>query len=219
MKKLGLLIVLLTLGAACHGIHHGVSGSGKLVQEKRNVGSFNSISTEGAFDIEVVCQKPQDVEISGDDNILPLVTTEVSNNVLHVRNLRNYSTSQPLTLRISTPDLVGIHSSGAGTIEVSGLKNDRFEIDVNGAPTIKASGETKALKIDTNGAGKVDTYKLRAARVEVESKGVSGVEVYAAEQLDVTVSGPSHVTYRGNPVVNKTVHGPGSVEKKESEGS
>ena len=219
MKKLGLLILLLTLGAACHGIRHGVSGSGKLLKEKRNVGSFNSISTEGAFDIEVVCQKPQDVEISGDDNILPLVTTEVSNNVLHVRSLRNYSTSQPLTLRISTPDLVGIHSSGAGTIEVSGLKNDRFEIDVNGAPTMKASGETKALKIDTNGAGNVDTYKLRAARVEVESKGVSGVEVYAAEQLDVTVSGPSHVTYRGNPVVNKTVHGPGSVEKKESEGS
>lgn len=219
MKKFGLLIVLLTLGAACHGIRHGVSGSGKLLKETRNVGSFNSISTEGAFDIEVVCQKPQNVEISGDDNILPLVTTEVSNNVLHVRNLSNYSTSQPLTLRISTPELVGIHSSGAGTIEVSGLKNDRFEIDVNGAPTIKASGETKVLKIDTNGAGNVDTYKLRAARVEVESKGVSGVEVYAAEQLDVTVSGPSHVTYRGNPVVNKTVHGPGSVEKKESEGS
>jgi putative autotransporter adhesin-like protein len=219
VRKLGLLILLIALGAACHGIHRGVSGSGKLLKEKRNVGSFNSISTEGAFDIEVVCQKPQDVEISGDDNILPLVTTEVSNNVLHVRNLRNYSTSQPLTLRISTPDLVGIHSSGAGTIEVSGLKNERFEIDVNGAPTIKASGETKALKIDTNGAGNVNTYKLRAARVEVESKGVSGVEVYAAEQLDVTVSGPSHVTYRGNPVVNKTVHGPGSVEKKESEGS
>ena len=167
----------------------------------------------------MVCQKPQELEISGDDNILALVTTEVSNNVLHVRNLRNYSTSEPLTLRISAPDLVGIHSSGAGTIEVSGLKNDRFEIDVNGAPTIKASGETKALKIDANGAGKIDTHKLRAARVAVESKGVSGVEVYAAEQLDVTVSGPSHVIYRGNAVVNKTVHGPGSVEKKESEGS
>ena len=219
MKKLGLLIVLIALGAACHGIHRGVLGSGKLLKEKRNVGSFNSISTEGAFDIQVVCQKPQEVEISGDDNILPLVTTEVSNNVLHVRNLRNYSTSEPLTLRISAPDLVGIHSSGAGTIEVSGLKNDRFEIDVNGAPTIRVSGETKALKIDANGAGTIDTHKLRAARAQVESKGVSGVEVWAAEQLDVTVSGPSHVTYRGSPVVNKTVNGPGSVEKRESEGS
>jgi hypothetical protein len=194
-------------------------GSGKLLKEKRNVGSFDSISTEGAFDIEVVCQKPQEVEISGDDNILPLVSTEVSNNVLHIRNLRNYSASQPLTVRISLPDLVGIHLSGAGNIEVSGLKNDKFEIDVSGAPTIMASGETKALKIDASGAAKIDTHKLRAARVEVDSKGVSGVEVYAAEQLDVTVSGPSHVIYTGNAVVNKTVHGPGSVEKKESGGA
>jgi hypothetical protein len=219
VKNFALLLVLIALGTACHGIHRGVLGSGKLLKEKRDVGSFDSISTEGAFDIEVVCQKPQEVEISGDDNILPLVSIEVSNNVLRVRNLRNYSTSEPLTLRISAPDLVGIRSSGAGTIEVSGLKNDRFEIEVNGAPTIKASGETKALKIDANGAGKIDAHKLRAARVEVDSKGVSGVEVYATEQLDVTVSGPSHVIYRGNPVVNKTVHGPGSVEKKESEGA
>jgi len=219
VKKLALLVVLIALGAACHGMHHRVQGSGKRLKETRNLGSFNSISTEGAFDIEVVCQKPQEVEISGDDNILPLVTTEVSNNVLHIRSLRNFSASAPLTLRISALDLVAIHSSGAGTIEVSGLKNDQFEIEVNGAPTIKASGETKVLKIDANGAGNIDAHKLRAARVAVESKGVSGVEVYAAEQLDVTVSGPSHVLYRGNPVVHQTVHGPGSVEKKESEGA
>jgi hypothetical protein len=55
--------------------------------------------------------------------------------------------------------------------------------------------------------------------VVVDSNGVSKVEVYAAEQLDVTVSGPSHVIYEGDPVVKQTVHGPGSVEKKESDGS
>ena len=74
MKKLVLLIVLVVLGAGCH-LHHGVAGSGKRQKEKRGVGSFTSISTEGAFDVEVVCQKPQSLEIEGDDNVLPLVTT------------------------------------------------------------------------------------------------------------------------------------------------
>jgi hypothetical protein len=219
VKKLVLLIILIAIGAGCHVIHDGVPGSGKLKTEKRNVGSFSSISTEGAFDIDVVCQKSQDVEITGDDNILPLISIEVSNDVLHVKSLRSYSASEPVTLKISVPDLAGIYSAGAGTIEVSGLKNEKFEIDVKGAPTIEAAGETKSLKIDANGAAKIDTHRLRASRVEVESKGISGVEVYAAEQLDVTVSGPSHVIYHGGAVVNKTVHGPGSVEKKESEGS
>jgi hypothetical protein len=219
VKKSVLLIGLILLATGCHRLHHEIAGSGKLQKEKREVGTFTSISTEGAFDIKIVCQKPQSLEIEGDDNILPLVSIEVSNDVLQVRNLRDYSTSEPITLRISVPDLEGIHSSGAGTIEVSGVKNEKFEVEANGAPTIRASGETKVLRIEANGAGKIDTHKLRAAQVEIDSKGVSKVEVYAAEQLDVTVSGPSHVIYEGDAVVKKTVNGPGSVEKKENEGS
>jgi hypothetical protein len=217
VKKCVLLVILIALVAGCRGMHHGVAGSGNRHSEKRNVGACSSISTEGAFDIEVVCQKPQDVEIKGDDNVLPLITTEVSNNVLHIKSLRGYSVSEPITLKISVPDLIGIHSSGAGTIEISGLKNEKFDIDATGAPTIRASGETKTLKIDASGAGKVDTHRLRATDVEVDAKGVAGIEVYAREHLDVTVSGPSHVIYQGDAVVNKTVNGPGSVEKKESE--
>jgi hypothetical protein len=38
------------------------------------------------------------------------------------------------------------------------------------------------------------------------------------DYLDVTVSGPSQVTYEGDPVVHKTMHGPGGVEKKGSSG-
>ncbi len=63
----------------------------------------------------------------------------------------------------------------------------------------------------------IDTNKLRAANVVVDTKGVSKVEVYAIEKLDVTVSGPSTVIYKGNAVVNETINGPGSVRKKESE--
>jgi hypothetical protein len=219
VKRILLLMVLISLVSGCHRIHSGIAGSGKLQKQKRDVGSFNSISTEGAFDLEIVCQKPQSLEIEGDDNVLPLVSTEVSNNVLHIKNLRGYSVSEPITLRISVPDLEGISASGAGKIEVSGVKNEKFVIDASGAPTIKAAGETKVLNVDASGAGKIDTHKLRAARVVVESKGVSKVEVYAAEQLDVTVSGPSNVIYEGDAVVNKTVNGPGSVEKKASGGS
>jgi hypothetical protein len=219
VKKLGLLLILLALAAGCHRLHDEIPGSGKVQKEKREVGSFTSISTEGAFDIHIVCQKPQGIEIEGDDNILPLVSTDVSHNELRIKNLRGYSTSQPVTLRISLPDLQGLNSSGAGAIEISGLKNEKFEINANGAPTIRVAGETRNLIIDANGAGNIDTHKLRAARVAVDSKGISTVEVYAGEQLEVTVSGPSYVTYHGNPVVHQTVNGPGTVEKKESEGS
>lgn len=220
MKKFAVLIVLIAFAAGCHhGIFNQVAGSGKRQKQTREVPPFTGISTEGAFNIEVVSQQPLSLEIEGDDNILPLVSTDVSSNVLHIKSQRSYSVSEPIRLKINVPNLDGISVSGAGSIEVKGLKNDKFEIDVNGAPTIRVSGETKLVDIKTNGAARIDTHKLRAARGVVNSNGVSKVDVHASDQLDVSVSGPSKVTYQGNPVVNKSVNGPGSVQKKESEGS
>lgn len=217
MKKIVMLIVLMSLAVGCHhGLLNQVRGSGNRQKQSRAVGPFTSISTEGAFEIEVVSQKPLSIEVEGDDNILPLVSTEVSSNVLHIKNQGSYSVSEPIVLRISVPNLEGISASGAGAFEIEGLKNDKFEIDVNGAPTIRVSGETKLVDIKTNGAGKIDTHRLRAGRAVVDSNGVSNVSVYAADELDVKVSGPSHVTYEGDPVVNKNVNGPGSVTKKQS---
>ena len=215
MKKIVLLLLVVSLVTACrHGLINQVSGSGNRQNQKREVASFTSISTNGAFHIEVVAQKPLALEIEGDDNILPLVNMEVSNNVLHIKPGQNYSVREPIIIRIAVPNLEGVTSNGAGKIDVTGLKNDKFEIGLNGATAIRVSGETKLVEIDTNGAGKIDTNKLRAARAVIDSKGVSTVEVHAADQLDVTISGPSSVIYSGDPVVNKTVNGPGSVQKR-----
>jgi putative autotransporter adhesin-like protein len=221
MKKLLALLVLAPLVAA--GCHHGfrseVQGSGKRERQKRDIASFTSISAEGAFFIDVVCQKDQSLEIEGDDNVLPLVTTEVSGNVLRLRNSKSYSVSEPITLKISVPNLEALSVNGAGKFQVTNVNNEKFEIDSNGAAVISVSGTTKVIDIDTNGAAKIDTHNLRASHGIVDSKGVSKVDLGVADQLDVTVSGPSIVTYKGDPTVNKTIHGPGKVQKRADEGA
>jgi hypothetical protein len=151
--------------------------------------------------------------------VLPLVTTEVSSNVLHLNNSKSYAVNQPIVVRISVPNLEGLTVNGAGKLDITQLENERFEIDANGAPSINVSGSTKLVDIDTNGAAKIDTHNLRAARAVVDSKGVSKIDLGVSDQLDVTVSGPSQVTYRGDPVVNKTIHGPGKIEKRRNEGA
>ena len=130
--------LLLSFSACHHG--KGVQGSGVRKTEKRDLGAFKSIETNGAFEVEVTCQQAPSFEIEGDDNILPLITTDVSNNVLHLKSSQNYSVAEPIELRISLPNLDALSVSGAGNIEVTGLKGERFVIDANGAPQIKASG-------------------------------------------------------------------------------
>jgi hypothetical protein len=221
MKKLALLFLSFPLLAV--GCHHGmraeIKGSGKRVVEKRNVTPFTSISTEGAFSIEVTCQKDLSLEVEGDDNVLSVVTTEVSNNVLRLRNTKNYSSSEPVKFRISVPDLESLAVDGAGHIDIKGLNNEKFEINADGAPSISVAGKTKLINIDTSGAGKIDTHNLHAVRGVVESKGVAQIELDVTDQLDVTVSGPSSVYYRGDPKVNKTINGPGKVERRGGEGA
>jgi len=217
MKSFYLLLVLLLVvpAAACkHGLHSGIRGTGKREVQKRTVTAFTSISTEGAFNIEVKCQKELGVEVEADENILPLVTTEVSTNVLYLKNTANYSVREPVTIRISVPDIEGLTVSGAGTIDISDMKNDKFEIDSSGAPSIKVSGVTKLVDIDTSGAARIDTHNLRASHAIVDSKGVSKVDLDVRDQLDVKISGPSFVTYEGDPTVNQSISGPGKLQQK-----
>ena len=220
MKKLLVLVVLLpVLFAGCHHGLASVKGSGNRVTQKRDVPAFTAISTDGAFDIEVVCQKNLGLEIEADDNLFPFIETAVSGNTLHLRPTRNYSAEDAPKIRITVPNIEAFSANGAGKIQISGVNNDKLQVSLNGAPTFTASGTTKMIGVDTNGAAKVDTHNLRAAHAIVDSKGVSKVDLGISDQLDVNVSGPSHVTYKGDPVVNKTVHGPGKVEKRADEGA
>jgi len=220
MKRIVLILLLVSLGVGCsRGLLNQVRGSGNRQREERKVAAFTSIVTDRAFDITVVSQKQYALEIEGDDNVLPMIGTDVSGNVLHIKNKSSYSVSQPIKIAISVPNLEAVTSNGAGRIKITDLNNDRFEVDVNGAPALEASGETKFLQVKANGAGNIDTHRLRATRADVNSNGVAQIDLYAREHLDVVVSGPSNVTYEGDPVVNKTINGPGTVQKKASQGS
>ena len=221
MKKLALLVSLMMVAAGCH---HGarfveLTGSGKRELQKRTVAPFTSISAEGAFTIEVTCQKEQSLEVEGDDNLLDFVTADVSGNILRLKNTKNYSASEPIKFRISVPNLDGLSVSGGGHIEIKNLNNDKFEIDTNGAPNIVVSGKTKVIDVSENGAGKIDAQNLHASRGVVDTRGAGRVDVDVADQLDVTVQGPASVTYKGDPVVNKKIQGPGKVERRGTEGA
>jgi hypothetical protein len=202
-------------GLSCRYIGKGVRGSGNRKTEKRELASFKSLEAAGAYEVNIVCQLPQSFEIEGDDNLLPLIKTDVTDGVLRIHSEEQYNASRPIVIRISVPDLEKFTSAGAGDVHVSGVKNNQLILSNTGAANIEASGETKFVEIATSGAGNIETENLRAERAKVSVSGAANVDVYASQQLDVSVSGIGSVTYSGNPpVVNKSISGIGSVSKK-----
>ena len=221
MKRIAIVLTFalsaLFMLSGCH--IGGVRGSGVRKTEKRDLASFTSIETSGAFEVEVNCQKPPSFEIEADDNLLPMVQTEVRGGVLHVSTTKGYSSSGGIILRITVPDLESVKNTGAGKFRVSDLKNDSFEIQSTGAAQVVATGQSKSVKIGSTGAGKIDAHNLRAETADVNVTGAASVDVYATDQLEVTVSGAGRVTYSGNPKINKHVSGAGQVTKKQEGGA
>lgn len=217
MKKMIFLLLLVSFGAGCNitGLGKGERGSGNRVTQKRDVPGFLTIEVSGAYEVEIVCQKERSLEITGDDNILPLVTTEVKGNALHIGSSKSYNINRAITIKIGVPDLEAISSSGANKVSISAIKNAEMEVDSSGASKLTLAGETKKLKIDTSGASNIEAKELFAEKVDVDSSGAGYVSVYATAQLDASASGASRIDYYGNPAtVNPEVSGGSSVNKK-----
>src|SRR5712692_2201500 len=110
MKKVAIVLTLalssLLLFTGCLGVH----GSGVRKTEKRDLPAFTSIETSGAFEVEVTCQKPASFEIEADDNLLPLIETEVTGGVLRVTTTKHYSSRGGIVLRIAIPSLESVRS-------------------------------------------------------------------------------------------------------------
>lgn len=219
MKQLSVLfcVALLFTLAGCDVMpgKDKVSGSGRAKKETREVAPFTAVEVKCAGTINVTAQGKPGLEISGDDNILPLIKTEVRDNTLYVTADKDYDAKNTLQVNISTPDLAKFVFAGAGEVTLSKIKNNQVEIVATGAGALKASGETKEAALTLSGAGHIDAKDLLAEKTKATSTGVGQMDVYASEQLDANTSGVGVINYYGNPkTVNKHAGGIGAINQK-----
>jgi hypothetical protein len=177
----------------------GVHGSGNVASEKRDLSGFKSIETGGVFQLEVTAQKDFSVEVEADDNLLPLIRTEVRDGVLRIETEKRLKSSGPIRIRVSAPDIERLDISGAASATLSNIKNSALAIDSSGASKINVSGETSKLSVDVSGATKINADELKAENAVIDSSGASYISVNVSGDLTSDVSGASKVVYSGSP--------------------
>ncbi|PSB40077.1 hypothetical protein C7B69_00285 [filamentous cyanobacterium Phorm 46] len=218
MKILTLLSIGLVTGlVGCNLIilNPNLQGSGIVKTEKRSLASFDSLDAKYVGSIQVRSQGQESLEISGDDNIIPLITTEVKNGTLYIRPTKGYNPQQKLQIIISTPDLKKFVFDGVGKANLSNVKNDRLEIVVNGVGDFTASGETKEADITLSGVGSLDAKNLHTVNAKVNSTGIGNVDIYVTGQLDAQASGVGKINYYGSPkIVNRQTEGIGKINER-----
>jgi hypothetical protein len=199
-----------------HALGLGIEfGSGVNKTETRNVGSFSRIEASGATELEITAgQTATVVTVSGDDNMVPLVKTTVSGNVLIIKTDNVENTKLPLVVKIGMPKLAAIEAFGASKISAVNLTGQRFELVGSGSTKATIGGTVDNLVIKLSGAGRVDAGGLAAREAEIRSSGASTVEVNASDKLSVHISGAGKVTYLGHPAITQHISGAGNIAAK-----
>jgi hypothetical protein len=231
---------LVLLGAAAFAAGDWESsdrivGSGWLETERRSVPSFTAIEVEGSGNVILSQGLLQSVSVESDDNILPVIKTEVIGNVLHLGFERGTRISRmtKLEFRITIAEITGITISGSGDVRAdTTLRSDRLSLDIRGSGGIESDidagrlacgisgsgdidvrGRAERLAVTINGSGSVRASELRSAEVEVSINGSGSSSVNASDSLTADLSGSGSVEYRGDPKMTLKASGSGSVRK------
>jgi hypothetical protein len=165
--------------------------------------------------VDVTAQKDFSIVVETDENIVQLVETEVNNGVLEISCEKHVSTSSPIRVHITAPDIEKVEVSGVSNVTVASIKNSTFSADVSGASKVKIDGETSQLKAEASGASKIDAQNLTAENGTISTSGASGANVNVTGSLKADASGASHINYSGTPKdVQKRSSGASSVNNQ-----
>lgn len=176
-----------------------VQGSGSAKEESRSLPAFHGLEVDGAYTVRIACQKDQSVEISADDNLLPLILTEVHDGILRVTSKKSICASAPMTLTITVETLDLIRSSGANEFQVADLKGESLEVDLSGSSNMTLDGTVDRLAAKIDGASGLLARQLKTKQVAVAISGAGSAEVHASERLQGDISGVGSIRYAGNP--------------------
>ena len=215
MKKILIFLIplMVTLFVGCKGV--GIKGNGNVVNEKRAIDKFDEISISGAYNVDIYVGEEPSVEISGEENLLQYISTEVEHGELNIYNERSISPRKRIVIKVYTPGLNSISTSGASNIYAESIYSERFVMDLSGAGSIKLNGDTQSFEANLSGAGSLEAKDLIAKYVDINISGASSADVYASEKLDASVSGVGGVNYYGNPKnVDTDISGVGNIRRK-----
>jgi len=217
MKLRRILFFLLSITYFCSANSELlILGSGNTKKVAMDFSQFNIVNIDGGFVVKFQkSSQESSIEITADDNIIPLISTELKKQILSIGVKKSFSTENPIHLLIKSPKLSEMKIAGAVSTNFHGLKERSLKLFTNGSGDIIADGEVSTLILEANGAGNVNLKELLSENVTININGSGNVVTSVKRNLNINVVGVGEITYFGNPLVNKTVVGIANIHQSE----
>jgi hypothetical protein len=213
-----------------------VKGDKNIVEKKFTLSDYSEIYSSIPGEI-VYRQMPAEtpyLQITADENILPLIEIAADKNYLKIKSKQNIRPSQ-LTVYTNSSHLNKVEVTGSGkvylkesvqsddmNILVTGsgevisddLSCKKIRLAVTGSGNIELTGSGDEASCSITGSGDVDLSGYPVRDVNCKVSGSGDVTVYAKEKLTVEVAGSGSIKYKGNPSeINRRINGSGSIKQ------
>jgi len=209
-------------------------GPSPVVEETRPVSGVSGVILSGVGQVSVRQGGAESLHIRTEERILPFIKTEMRGGqlVIGFQDGTSYQgEASVIQFELTAADLnraeldgLGLISAsnidtdhlslvhtGIGTIDILGLAAHRVDATRSGVGAINVSGSVQRQSVTLGGVGNYDARQLDSAVAEVTIQSGGSATVRVSDRLDVRINGAGSVYYVGNPVVQRTGHGSGSV--------
>jgi predicted small secreted protein len=228
------ILLLASLSSACGA--STVRGSGKMIEDARQVSNFDKLSLSGIGDLILIQGDQESLRIEGEDNILAQIDTQVKDGTLVIspKDANWEETLQPTKRVVYHLNMKTVHQlelTGVGSINIGQLKTDQLEILSSGvegvdignlsAKTLEVAlrgegqcnlaGEIDSQQVELSGTGQYNAAKLQSQKTAIDLSGAGSASVWVEQSLTANLSGTGSLYYYGNPQIDKTVTGVGGI--------
>ncbi len=180
------LLIVTILGFAL--THRLVIGSGNVKSEARPVSGFTQVSLDGMGDMTIQQTGTESLTIEAEDNILPLITSQVSGNRLTIGLNEGVPFSiviprKPIHYLLTVKDLNELAISGSASVSMDSLTATSLTVAISGSGDFTISHlNTPTLHASIAGSGNANIADLTATTLTASIAG-SG---------NMTLSGQTH---------------------------
>lgn len=199
-------------GRVVSGSQDVVKGTGVVQQDSRTLHSFIAVKIGISADVHIIQGDKSVCIIEGDANILPLITTDVQDEVLTITSNKNFSSNTRLSVQITTPALSKVDLAGSGDVTLDKIQGQTLNLLISGSGNLRASGHIITLKARIKGAGDMHLFALQAHAVDAILAGTGTIQVYASETFGGTIEGSGDILVHGHPQITRSVvNGAGNI--------
>lgn len=228
------LFMFIVLATSCY-YPETVKGSGNVITEKRNLSGFTAIKASNGLMVTITMGTEESVEVIADDNIVPLIVTEVKNGVLELYCKENIKHVKMRNVVIKAKSLDKIvTSSGSDVVVNNVLKANKLFIDASsgskaalafdGAEVvcesssgsdIIVSGKAQKIIASSSSGSDINATDLAVEVCIASASSGADIKVNVLNEITATASSGADIKYTGNPkTINKSLSSGGSLTKK-----